>query len=145
MIGPAGQMGQARGPRGSLRDGPSGSRCATASNRRMDPATAAFSDPTTPRIGIRMSKSQRRRIAGPRPCPSLPTTMASGPRRSLCLAVRAASASEPATRSPRPWSSASAPPRSSTGQSRRCSTAPADAFTAAGVSGAWRRTGKTTP
>ena len=35
--------------------------------------------------------------------------------------------------------------RSSTGASRRCSTAPAEALIAAGLSGAWRWVGKTTP
>ena len=60
-----------------------GSRCASASNSRIDPATAAFSDPTAPFIGMRMNRSARRRTAGPRPWPSLPTTIASGPRRSL--------------------------------------------------------------
>ena len=47
-----------------------------------------------------MNRSQRRRTAGPRPCPSLPTTIASGPRRSVWRAVSGASASEPATRRP---------------------------------------------
>ena len=37
---------------------------------------------STPRIGIRTTRSQRRRTAGARPWPSLPTTIASGPRRS---------------------------------------------------------------
>ena len=78
-----------------------GSRWATASNSRIEPATAALSEPTWPRIGIRMNRSQRRRMTGPRPWPSLPTTMASGPRRSLCRAVRGASPSAPATRTPR--------------------------------------------
>ncbi len=40
-----------------------------ASNRRIDPATAALSDPTAPFIGMRMNASQRRRTAGPGPCP----------------------------------------------------------------------------
>ena len=79
---------------------PSGSRCATASNSRIDPATAALSEPTAPRIGIRIRRSQRFRTAGPRPWPSLPTTSASGPRRSAWRAVSGASASEPATRRP---------------------------------------------
>ena len=65
-----------------------------------NPATAALSEPTAPRIGIRMSRSQRRRTAGPRPCPSLPTTIASGPRRSVWRAVSGASASEPTIRRP---------------------------------------------
>ena len=56
-----------------------------------------------------MNVSQRRRTAGPRPWPSLPTTIASGPRRSVWRAVNGASASEPAIRSPRTWRSASAP------------------------------------
>ena len=94
---------------------PSGSRWATASNSSTEPATAALSDPTAPRIGIRISRSQRLRTAGPRPWPSLPTTSASGPRRSAWRAVSGASASAPATRSPRPWRSARAPARSSTG------------------------------
>jgi hypothetical protein len=68
---------------GIVRARPSGSRCATASNSRIDPATAALSEPTAPRIGIRMNRSQRRRTVGPRPWPSLPTTIARGPRRSL--------------------------------------------------------------
>ena len=38
-----------------------GSRWATASNSRIEPATAALSEPTAPRIGIRTTKSQRRR------------------------------------------------------------------------------------
>ena len=101
--------------------------------------------PDPPRIGMRMNRSQRRRMAGPRPWPSLPTTIASGPRRSVWRAVSGASASEPAIRSPCAWRSASAPGRSSTGQSSRCSVAPAEALTAAGLSGAWRRVGKTTP
>ena len=79
---------------------PSGSRWATASNRRIDPATAALSEPTAPRIGIRMKRSARRRTVGPRPWPSLPTTITSGPRRSLCRAVSGAFASAPATRRP---------------------------------------------
>ena len=39
----------------------------------------------------------------------------------------------PRIRTPRTWRSVSAPGRSSTGQSRRCSVAPAEAFTAAGL------------
>ena len=74
---------------------PSGSRWAAASNSRIEPATAALSDPIAPRIGIRTSRSQRRRTAGPRPWPSLPTTIASGPRRSVWRAVSGASASAP--------------------------------------------------
>ena len=73
--------------------GPPASRWATASNRSTDPATAALSDPIAPRMGIRMNRSQRRRMAGPRPWPSLPTTIASGPRRSVWRAVSGASAS----------------------------------------------------
>ncbi len=124
---------------------PSGSRCATASYSRTEPATAALSEPIAPRIGIRMNRSQRRRMAGPSPWPSLPMTIASGPRRSVWRAVSGASASAPAMRSPRAWRSASVPARSSTGHRRRCSVAPADALTAAGLSGACRRVGKTTP
>src|SRR5437762_2370420 len=41
-----------------------GSRWPRASNRRIEPATAALSEPTTPRIGIRTNRSQRRRIPG---------------------------------------------------------------------------------
>ena len=74
--------------------------------------------------------------------PSLPTTTASGPRRSVCLAVRRASASEPTIRSPRTWRSVRPSARSSTGTRSRCSTAPAEAFTAAGESGAWRWVGR---
>ena len=44
---------------------PAGSRWATASNSRTEPATAALSDPIAPRIGMRMNRSQRRRIGGP--------------------------------------------------------------------------------
>ncbi len=92
-----------------------------------------------------MKRSHRRRTAGPRPWPSLPTTRASGPRRSVCRTVSGASASAPATRRPRTCRSASPPGRSSTGHSSRCSVAPAEAFTADGVSGAWRWVGKSTP
>jgi len=46
---------------------PARSRWATASNNRIEPATAALREPIAPRIGMRTSKSQRRRIAGPRP------------------------------------------------------------------------------
>ena len=98
-----------------------------------------------PCIGMRTSRSQRRRTAGPRPRPSLPTTIAIGPRRSASRAVSGASPSAPTMRRPRPCRSASAPGRSSTGARRRCSTAPAEALTAAGVSGAWRWVGKTAP
>ena len=73
----------------------SGSRCPSASKRSTDPATAALSDPIAPRIGIRTIRSQRRRTVGERPWPSLPTTIARGPRRSACRAVSGASASEP--------------------------------------------------
>ena len=52
---------------------------------------------------------------GPSPWPSLPTTMASGPRRSVSRAVIGASPSAPATRTPRLWRSLRAPGRSSTG------------------------------
>ena len=123
-------------PRGGPRA--SRSRCPQTSKRRIEPATAALSDPIAPRIGIRTNRSQRRRTAGPRPWPSLPTTIASGPRRSAWRAVSGASASAPTIRRPRTWRSARAPGRSSTGASRRCSTAPAEALTAAGLSGAWR-------
>ena len=75
-----GLVRRSRSTAGGRRSGRS--RWATASNRRIDPATAALSDPTAPRIGMRMNRSQRRRTAGPRPWPSLPTTIASGPRRS---------------------------------------------------------------
>ena len=46
-----------------------------ASYRRIEPATAALSESTRPRIGMRTTVSQRRRTAGPRPWPSLPTTI----------------------------------------------------------------------
>ena len=124
---------------------PAGSRWATASNSSTEPATAAFNEPTTPRIGIRTTRSQRRRTAGERPWPSLPTTIASGPRKSAWRAVSGAPASAPTIRTPRLWRSLRAPARSSTGASSRCSTAPAEALTADGVSGAWWRVGKTTP
>ena len=62
--------------------GASASRWPGASNRSTDPATAALSEPIRPRIGIRTTRSQRRRTADPSPSPSLPTTRASGPRRS---------------------------------------------------------------
>ena len=66
----------------------------------IEPATAAFSEPMTPRIGMRTNRSQRRRMAGLRPWPSLPTMIAVGPRRSASRAVSAASASEPTIRRP---------------------------------------------
>jgi hypothetical protein len=78
----------------------------------------------------------RRRTTGDNPWPSLPTTIARGPRRSAWAAVRGASASAAATRRPRMRRSDNAPGRSSTGQRRRCSTAPAEALIAAGVRGA---------
>ena len=112
-------------------------RWAAASYRRIEPATAALSESIRPCIGILTSRSQRRRTAAPRPLPSLPTTIATGPRKSASRAVSGASPSAPTIRRPRAWRSASAPGRSSTGASRRCSTAPADALIAAGVSGAW--------
>ena len=54
-----------------------------------------------------------------RPWPSLPTTIASGPRRSASRAVSGASASAPTIRRPRTWRSASAPGRSSTGHEQQ--------------------------
>ena len=63
----------------------------------IEPATAALSEPIAPRIGILTTKSQRRRTAGDRPWPSLPTTIASGPRRSDWRAVSGAPASAPTT------------------------------------------------
>ena len=72
---PAGLAGTAIGS-----DGPP--RWVAASYSRIEPATEALSEPTAPRIGIRTSRSQRRRTAGPSPWPSLPTTRAIGPRRS---------------------------------------------------------------
>ena len=119
----------------------SGRRWPSASNRRIEPATAALSEPIAPRIGIRTNRSHRRRTAGDRPWPSLPTTSASGPRRSASRAVSDASASEPTIRRPRRWRSVSVAARSSTGTRSRCSVAPADALTAAGDSGAWRSSG----
>ena len=94
--GARGRLARSRSRRG--RPGRAGRRPRTAGS---DPATAALSEPIAPRIGIRMNRSQRRRTAGPRPWPSLPTTIASGPRRSVWRAVSGASASEPAIR--RPW------------------------------------------
>ena len=79
---------------------PPASRCPSASNRSTEPATAAFSEPITPRIGIRTNRSQRRRIAGLSPWPSLPMTSAIGPRRSASRDVSAASAAEPTIRRP---------------------------------------------
>ncbi len=99
-----------------------------ASYSRIDPATAALSDSMRPCIGMRTSRSHRRRTAGPRPRPSLPTTITIGPRRSASRAVSGASPSAPTIRRPRAWRSARAPGRSSTGARRRCSTAPADAL-----------------
>ena len=125
--------------------GPSTSRWATASKSRIEPATAAFSEPTAPLIGIRMNTSHRRRTAGPRPWPSLPTTIASGPRRSVWRAVSGASPRRRRSAARARAGRLSAAGRSSTGQSSRCSTAPADALTAAGLSGAWRCVGKMTP
>jgi len=55
-----------------------GSRWPRASKRRIEPATAALSEPIAPRIGIRTNRSQRRRTDGLRPWPSLPTTMTAG-------------------------------------------------------------------
>ena len=121
--------------------GLSPARWLEASYRRIEPATAALSELTRPRIGIRTTESQRRRTAGPRPCPSLPTTTVTGPRRSAWRAVSDASASEPIIRKPRTWRSVRASARSSTGTSSRCSTAPADALIAAAERGAWWRTG----
>ena len=52
----------AAGPRG--RSPCPASRWATAANSRIEPATAAFSEPIAPRIGIRTATSPRRRTAG---------------------------------------------------------------------------------
>ena len=57
-------MRQARAIGGRVAPPALGSRWAAASNRRIEPATAALSDPIAPRIGIRTTKSQRRRTAG---------------------------------------------------------------------------------
>ena len=92
-----------------------------------------------------MKMSARRRTAGPRPCPSLPMTIASGPRRSASRAVSGASPRRRRSAGRGRGGRLSAPGRSSTGASSRCSTAPAEAFTAAGRSGAWRWVGKITP
>ena len=115
-------------------------RTAGSTRRRTRSATRSRHASGSARAG-----RVRRRTAGPRPWPSLPTTRASGPRRSACRAVSGASASAPTIRSPSIWRSASAPARSSTGARSRCSTAPAEALTAAGLSGAWCLVGKRTP
>ena len=92
------------------------SRCASASNRRIDPATAALRDPTAPFIGMRMNASHRRRTAAPRPLPLAPDDdRDGGPRRSVCRAVSGASPSAPTIRTPRPWRSSASPGRSSAG------------------------------
>ena len=57
-------LGRRRAPRRRA-----GSRPRRAGSSRRP---TAFSEPTAPRIGIRTSRSQRRRTAGPRPWPSLP-------------------------------------------------------------------------
>ena len=91
-------------------------------------------------------RSARRRTAGDRPWPSLPTTIASGPRRSawarrqrgVGLGRGDPQAADPEVRTApaadrRPGRAGGARPR------------PADALIAAGDSGAWRWVGKRTP
>ena len=130
------------GPRPGARE----PRCAAASYSRIEPATAALSESIRPCIGIRTSRSQRRRTAGPE---ALALAADDDRDRARAGPPRARSA---ARRRRRRRSAGRArggrrarPGRSSTGARRRCSTAPADALIAAGVSGAWWRVGKTAP
>ena len=127
-------------------------RCAAASNSSTDPATAALSDPTCPRIGIRATaRSSRRADVTPMPAPSLPTTSASGPRRSDLAERQRRRLVGADEAQPTPCRSTSPPPRSSSGTSSRCSTAPAEALIGCradgrrrGASGTARR-GRRTP
>ena len=105
----AARSAASRGGRRAAARPSAGSRWATASNSRIEPATAALSDPIAPRIGIRTNRSHRRRTAGPRPWPSLPTTMRERPAEVRLRAVSGASPSAPAIRRPRACRSASAP------------------------------------
>ena len=117
-------------------------RWVAASNRKTEPATEALSEATRPRMGMRAMTSTRRRTRASSPRPSLPTTMASGPRMSTSRTVNGASPSAPTMRTPRVCRSTSPAGRSSRGTSRRCSTAPAEVFTAAGLMGAAPRRGE---
>ena len=115
--------------------GPAGSRWATASNSSTEPATAALSEPIAPRIGIRMKRSQRLPDGRPETLALAADDDAPADRAGRSGARSAARPlSAPAIRSPfgrggRRGRRAGRRP----GTSRRCSTAPADALTAAGA------------
>ena len=117
-----------------------------SSNRAIEPAVATFSDSTSALIGIEITRSHAARTCRLTPRPSDPSTSATGRGISVVkMDWLSGPVSSAATHRPCSRISAIARLMLTTCATGSDSTAPADAFTTAGVTDADRSDGITTP